>query len=187
MKVVFRLKRTKMRSLRVRVTFLAVFSFFYITSIAQCPGTANDCDGDGIINAVDLDDDNDGILDATECPITFIDFSSLATPLAPGDSAQTFTKFINGNDLPTSLTIDAPVQLVGIDGNVSISAVNSGRLLRFEDATPAEINHSFTTSLTFGSPVSIRFGANSSIGVSNITYADQFRFEAVGPQSILRG
>ena len=147
---------------------------------AQCPGAANDCDGDGIINAVDLDDDNDGILDATECPITFIDFSSLATPLAPGDSAQTFTKFINGNDLPTPLTIDAPVQLVGTDGNVSISAVNSGRLLRFEDATPAEINHSFTTSLTFGSPVSIRFGANSSIGVSNITYADQFRFEAVG-------
>lgn len=32
--------------------------------------TSNDYDGDGVIDSVDLDDDNDGILDNTECPPT---------------------------------------------------------------------------------------------------------------------
>ena len=86
---------------------------------------------------------------------------------------------MDGVDLPTPITIAAPVQLVGTDGLVSISSVNGGSLLRFEDANPAEINHSFTTTITFGSPNKIRFGADSSIGVSNITPADRFQFEAI--------
>jgi len=46
-----------------------VFSLFLMNSFslkAQCI-TANDCDGDGIVNSIDLDDDNDGILDVNEC------------------------------------------------------------------------------------------------------------------------
>ncbi|WP_445749799.1 collagen-binding domain-containing protein [Polaribacter sp.] len=39
-----------------------------ISSNAQCI-LANDCDGDGIINSIDLDDDNDGILDSEECEV----------------------------------------------------------------------------------------------------------------------
>ena len=149
-------------------------------SNAQCPGPSGDCDGDEILDHVDLDDNNNGILDSNECPITFMDFSAISSGLSPGDAAQSFTKFLNGEDLPTTVTINAPVQLVGTDGLVSISSRDGGRLLRFEDSNPAEINHSFTTSITFASPTKIRFGANSSIGDSNLTTADQFQFEAIG-------
>ena len=48
---------------------LAIFTFFLlfitINSNAQCV-SATDCDGDGIANITDLDDDNDGILDTDE-------------------------------------------------------------------------------------------------------------------------
>ncbi|MCG8881559.1 Ig-like domain-containing protein [Tenacibaculum finnmarkense] len=39
-------------------------------------GDTCDFDGDGIINSVDLDDDNDGILDTVECTLSFVNFSS---------------------------------------------------------------------------------------------------------------
>jgi hypothetical protein len=34
----------------------------------QCTGPAGDCDGDGVPDATDLDDDNDGILDTNDAP-----------------------------------------------------------------------------------------------------------------------
>ena len=49
--------------------FLTMFSVFSIqNSFAQCADQSKtgDCDGDGIINEIDLDDDNDGISDADE-------------------------------------------------------------------------------------------------------------------------
>ncbi len=149
-------------------------------SIAQCPGPVGDCDGDEVLDYLDFDDNNNGIIDTEECPITFIDFSAISSGLSPGDSSAVFTNFLNGDTLTSSITIDAPVQLVGTDGRVSISSVNGGSLLRFEDANPAEMGHSFTTTMTFGSATKIRFGADSSIGASNITRADQFEFIAVG-------
>ncbi|MEG2335534.1 hypothetical protein [Chryseobacterium sp.] len=33
---------------------------------------AQDSDGDGIANNVDLDDDNDGIVNTVECPSTYV-------------------------------------------------------------------------------------------------------------------
>ncbi|MCU7618435.1 hypothetical protein NZ698_14640 [Chryseobacterium sp. PBS4-4] len=42
------------------------FNFYY----SQCSASTNDCDGDGILNAVDLDDDNDGIFDVDESTCT---------------------------------------------------------------------------------------------------------------------
>ncbi|MEN8769437.1 MAG: hypothetical protein ABF269_08020, partial [Candidatus Arcticimaribacter sp.] len=149
-------------------------------SIAQCPGPVGDCDGDEVLDYLDFDDNNNGILDTEECPITFTDFSSISSGLSPGDSSAVFTKFLNGDTLTSSITIDAPVQLVGTDGGVSISSRNSGSLIRFQDSAPANVGDSFTTTMTFGSATKIRFGADSSIGLSNITYADQFEFVAIG-------
>lgn len=91
-----------------------------------------------------------------------------------------FDKFLNGDNLTTSITIDAPVQVVGTDGLVSISSRNGGSLIRFQDNAPANVGDSFTTTMTLGSATKIRFGADSSIGASNITTADQFQFVAVG-------
>jgi hypothetical protein len=51
--------------------FLLLFvSFNYLS--AQNMGSNDDFDGDGIINSVDIDDDNDGILDAIEAPTNAI-------------------------------------------------------------------------------------------------------------------
>ena len=149
---------------------LFLFYLIIISSLvnelkAQCPGPVGDCDGDEVLDYIDLDDNNNGILDSTECPINYINFSSITSPneLRPGDSSQVITKFLDGSDLPTSITIEAPNQLVGTDGNVFVSSVNGGSLIRFEDSAPAEINHSFENSFTFGSPVKVRFGANASV------------------------
>ncbi|WP_026775192.1 collagen-binding domain-containing protein [Polaribacter sp. Hel_I_88] len=62
--------------------------FITINSNSQCVN-ATDCDGDGIANSIDLDDDNDGILDTDEfnCP-----------PLASG----TITSFIIENKAQTT-------------------------------------------------------------------------------------
>ena len=70
--------------------------------------------------------------------------------------------------------------MVGTDGLVSISSRNGGSLIRFQDDAPANVGDSFTTTMTLGSATKIRFGADSSIGASNITTADQFQFVAVG-------
>ena len=147
---------------------------------AQCPGPAGDCDGDGILDVIDLDDNNNGILDDVECPITYIDFSSISSGMIPGDPTEVFTEFLDGNNLTTSITIDAPAQLVGTDNRVIISSENGGSLLRFEDSAPAETGHSFETSISFASPVKIRIGADSTIGLSNITSIDEFEFTASG-------
>lgn len=49
---------------------LWTLAFFMVSSMAtaQCADTSDtgDCDGDGVLNGVDLDDDNDGILDTDE-------------------------------------------------------------------------------------------------------------------------
>ncbi len=52
---------------------LVVLIFINVSVGAQCVGPPNDCDGDGIVNSVDEDDDNDGITDVNEfiCPNPF--------------------------------------------------------------------------------------------------------------------
>ena len=93
-------------------------------SMAQCPGPVGDCDGDEVLDYLDFDDNNNGILDTEECPITFIDFSAISAGLSPGDPSAIFTDFLNGDTLTSSITIDAPVQVVGTDGMVSISCLS---------------------------------------------------------------
>ena len=54
-------------------TTLVLILFAYTSNIAaQCadPSPTGDCDGDLILNASDLDDDNDGILDVDEFDCT---------------------------------------------------------------------------------------------------------------------
>ena len=70
------------------------------TISAQCPGPVGDCDGDEVLDYLDLDDNNNGILDTVECPITFIDFLPLQEQASPRDSPVVFDKFLNGDNLP---------------------------------------------------------------------------------------
>ena len=98
-------------SIKVNKSYLKSASAFFLMLIfflsgeqifAQCYGPTGDCDGDGVPDHLDFDDNNNGILDSTECPITYINFSSITsvTPLVPGDSPQVFTKFLDGINLP---------------------------------------------------------------------------------------
>lgn len=48
----------------VKAAFVLIMIF---TSLQQLSAQSSDIDGDGITNSLDLDDDNDGILDADEC------------------------------------------------------------------------------------------------------------------------
>lgn len=48
----------------VKAVFLSIMIF---TSFQQLSAQSSDVDGDGVTNSLDLDDDNDGILDADEC------------------------------------------------------------------------------------------------------------------------
>ena len=50
---------------------IAVFSIFMMGSLVAQTGPSQDFDGDGIINSIDIDDDNDGVLDAMESPSCF--------------------------------------------------------------------------------------------------------------------
>ncbi|MHB0754917.1 collagen-binding domain-containing protein [Polaribacter sp. M15] len=61
------------------------------SSNAQCV-SATDCDGDGIQNAIDLDDDNDGILDCVENGLNNNSLSDLFT--IAGDAT-----FVNSNEI----------------------------------------------------------------------------------------
>ena len=59
-----------MRSFKLKTSLLFLFLLLNssLTVFAQCPDTSptGDCDGDGVVNGLDFDDDNDGIFDADE-------------------------------------------------------------------------------------------------------------------------
>ncbi|WP_083927688.1 hypothetical protein [Niabella aurantiaca] len=59
-------------------------------------GPNDDPDGDGVINSVDLDDDNDGILDANECNQSHFFWSNAPTVSNPTGGPYTATGTING-------------------------------------------------------------------------------------------
>jgi hypothetical protein len=63
------------RILSHKVSFLvSIFLLVSVFAFAQTVGgtaASDDFDGDGIINSIDLDDDNDGVLDAVESPTCF--------------------------------------------------------------------------------------------------------------------
>ncbi|MCH5599002.1 hypothetical protein [Niabella ginsengisoli] len=80
-------------------------SFLFLVN-AQCGPTPNDCDGDGVLNAVDVDDDNDGIPDVDECNTTSI--------FANGD----FSQGTNGS-VPTGWT-------TGTTQNTQLLSLNAG-------------------------------------------------------------
>ena len=75
---------------------------------------AQDSDGDGILDLVDLDDDNDGIPDSVEFPCTRFDYA-LNAPLDPAD----------GQTLTTSrgIAVQLDFQEFGAPGTINRQAV----------------------------------------------------------------
>lgn len=61
-----------MKKINSSIVLVILFASIHSLSIAQCGNLSpsGDYDCDGVINSVDLDDDNDGVLDSVECSIT---------------------------------------------------------------------------------------------------------------------
>ena len=77
--------------LKSAIVLLVFILMNIFSSNAQCV-SATDCDGDGIENAIDLDDDNDGILDCVENGLNNNSLSDLFT--IAGDAT-----FVNSNEI----------------------------------------------------------------------------------------
>ena len=133
--------------------------FFSIHVVnAQCPGpNPNDCDGDGVVNTVDLDDDNDGVLDEEEttCVQSFdpISTNSNLNPNGIYDMPFTLTTLSGRNFIweSNNLTASDPPEnnIFQITNDATL-----GKLIGFPStAGPASVSNS--TGLSFA--VTINF------------------------------
>ncbi|MDY0932466.1 VCBS repeat-containing protein [Chryseobacterium sp. CFBP8996] len=82
------IKNTILRRWRLYLFFTFFASFNFVS--AQY-GSADDFDGDGIINSLDLDDDNDGVPDAIESPSCFFIASEWNTGAKPTTNGVTIS------------------------------------------------------------------------------------------------
>ncbi|SNR50742.1 proprotein convertase P-domain-containing protein, partial [Lutibacter flavus] len=74
-----------------------------VFGLLQCPDSFNDTDGDGIINSLDTDSDNDGCPDATEGINNLATIATLVGGSNGGSSANLGTT-VNANGIPTAAT-----------------------------------------------------------------------------------
>ncbi|MEM6633593.1 MAG: PKD domain-containing protein, partial [Bacteroidota bacterium] len=103
--------------------FIVLFPFFLgLLSLSQVQG--QDTDLDGIIDLVDLDDDNDGIPDSTEFPCTRFDYTFNGL-LDPADG-QTLTT-------ETGIQVQLDFQELGPPGTIVRQAVLPGDEIFFEN------------------------------------------------------
>ena len=105
---------------------------------AQCV-SATDCDGDGVDNATDLDDDNDGILDTEECnyliqetPFNVSNGNTVNFSLPP--TGQGFVLDVTRMDNSFNLSING-VQLTTQEVQFQQSGTPTGQNIRFKDGS----------------------------------------------------
>ncbi len=131
----------------------------FITANGTTPtgigGTATNCpalfgldsDGDGIVDDIDLDDDNDGITDVDESPAT-IDFSGTRTLLVGTDLTDLVTNdivlYANAVRDCDDILYDITIEVNSISSGVRVEASNQG--MEIDDASAADDDH-FTFSL----------------------------------------
>lgn len=92
--------------------------FFFLTSfsfISAQYGPTDDFDGDGIINSVDIDDDNDGIPDAVESPSCFYLASEWNTGVKPT------TNGVSINSALTTTTANYGQLLDNVTGTTAVT------------------------------------------------------------------
>lgn len=146
----------------------------------------DDFDGDGILNVVDIDDDNDGILDNLECPIEYADFTGLNLNTdASGPTQFTSSQTINGNALPSDIIVHKPNSITPntfgeIFVGVGIGSIPNEAVILMLN-TGADTGEEFYTEFEFSRPNQINIFANSSFARSNINSLDEFTFEPLNP------
>ncbi|MBG7612449.1 choice-of-anchor A family protein, partial [Polaribacter sp. BAL334] len=126
-------KLENLNALKNLAFFIIIIFINIFSTNAQCV-TINDCDGDGIVNSIDLDDDNDGILDCEENGLNVSSLSSLFSlagsasivnsneiELTPdlqtqAGSSMSFGKIDFNNNFNFSIEINLGTKDIGADG-----------------------------------------------------------------------
>ena len=148
----------------------------------------SDFDGDGILNVMDIDDDNDGITDELECPVEYTNFTGLNLNIdITSPTSFTTSQTVSGNPLPASITINKPVDVTpNTFGEVIVGegiAPTPDEAVIMLKNIGAENGEEFYTEFLFSRPNGITIYANSSNARSNINSLDEFSFEPVNPVS----
>ncbi|MCX6228524.1 MAG: hypothetical protein NTV75_05020, partial [Bacteroidia bacterium] len=78
-------------------------TYYYDYATNSAISTCTDRDGDGVPDYIDLDNDNDGVLDAVESPTCFYTLAELANPANPAEVSSELTQhtasFVIGNSI----------------------------------------------------------------------------------------
>ncbi len=113
-----------------------------------------DTDGDGIVDADDLDDDNDGILDTNEglsCQtLVPIDFSSITNTISANTYNYTFPDTIIGGTLNVTGSIDVT------NAGTNAFGAASGQLSLVDNLTSMTDPTGYVYTLTFSNPVYVQ-------------------------------
>ncbi|WP_341216683.1 LamG-like jellyroll fold domain-containing protein [uncultured Wocania sp.] len=117
---------------------LVVFVLFSYTTYAQ------DSDGDGVPDSVDIDDDNDGIIDTYECSAT-IQFNNASLLTATDlDDVKAGEKVIYSNALLyQNQYYDIVLTIITINGSFTVDCNNELRVDGFDSSTDEYITYSF--------------------------------------------
>jgi hypothetical protein len=120
--------------------FLLLFSTITNAQVIGGVGSNDDFDGDGIINSIDIDDDNDGVLDANE-------------------SSSCFTTADEWNTAAKALYVSVSSELATLAPNTNFAALtdanNTTAAVQFSTATAqAQLNNELFK-FTFNQPVQL--------------------------------
>ena len=173
-------KSMKKTTSKINVLFTAFILLFLLGGIQQI--VAQDFDGDGVLDATDLDDDNDGILDDAEnaCVITYgaLDFvlNTNDTGGSSNTNSGTFTDGSGGSGTWT-LTFSRESNQAVLE---AIEVKDGGNVIGVRTAGNSGHSESFTFSYTYSgtADLSLRlygnsfgvFGGGAGYDTYNLTY-----------------
>ncbi len=122
-------------------------------------GPTDDFDGDGVVNSADLDDDNDGILDANENCLSsgVLDFNTLAGASATPGNDTLVTTSVGSNTIDIRLQADSNYTTIFADGQGSFqdrdSTGNGGSGIVFFPNGINNMANGNTVNVAFSNPV----------------------------------
>ena len=167
--------------------FLSFFLFLNIQVIsAQCGN--NDCDGDGIENFADLDDDNDGILDTDEGYVASQEIPNFNSVIYPSELRNNGTSGVASGRLAEIVSCDtifkADFDFVSTGGDIPIldfarrnSTLNNELVIRYRSRDGSvSLSGTSQVTYTFSETVNVRlalFSNNNNEAVTFITPFDR--------------
>lgn len=115
---------------------LKIFSLLLLfLFVAPCVYAQQDTDGDGVIDTVDIDDDNDGILDVDECSSFLTNFNNIIEGLLLGNvpNSGIVQNIVGTVDVQDGSRVSVSPPVPPFEGNkfIAFHTQNNGTL-RFE-------------------------------------------------------